>query len=579
MKQKPETSQAGRRRFLKGLAATAGWVWAGAAWPRALEAEDDDLPSRFAVDPRLPGDAVFPQGVASGDPESHGITLWTRVAARPGERVRLAYEIAADPSFTRPLLRGVADTAAARDHTLKIHIQAEAQLAPFETYYFRFIHRRRASPTGRFKTLPSADADLARVRFAFISCQDYTNGYYTALAHLAEEDIDFVVHLGDYIYETVADPSFQSGQVRTLQLPSGADRAETLADYRFLYQTYKSDPDLKRLHARHTLIAIWDDHEFANDSYREYDTDSADESQNYAPERRRAANQAWAEYLPAQTPFDPAAGPLEQIRIYRHFAFGQLMDLVMTDQRLYRDGPPCGLEERNRYLTPGCDARLDAARTMLGPEQRAWFLDTLTRSPGTWKIWGSEVMLMQLKLLQTYTQTFVPQAPAGDLYFTLDQWDGYPAERAALLRTLADAGIKNLVAVTGDIHTFFAGHLKTDFDTPLAPPVGVEFVCASVTSANLGELATYGHGVPLPAPADLSLLVRASNPHIVYFNSFVHGYCLMDVTPTAVTCTLRAVSTVKSPEATVSTLKTFRVPAGEARIVEVPADEPTPVPA
>lgn len=432
------------------------------------------------------------------------------------------------------------------------------------------------APVGRFKTLPAADADVARVRFAFISCQDYTNGYYTALAHLAEEDVDFVVHLGDYIYETVADPSFQSGQVRPLWLPSGADRAETLGDYRFVYRTYKSDPDLQRLHARFAVIAVWDDHEFANDGYREFDTDTADEQQNHAPERRRAANQAWAEYLPAQTPFDPAAGPLEQLRLYRQFAFGRLMDLVLTDQRLYRDGPPCGLEQQDRYLTPGCDARRDPARTMFGAEQRAWFLDTLAGSPRAWKVWGSEVMVMQLKLLETYTRLLMPQAPAGDLYFTLDQWDGYPAERAALLRALNEAGVKNLVTITGDIHTFFAGHLKTDFDQPFTAPVGVEFVCASVSSANLGELATFGQGIPMPAPADLSLLVRASNPHIVYFNSFVHGYCLMDVTPEALICTLRAVNTVKSPAATVSTLKTFRVPAGEARIIEVPADAPEP---
>lgn len=565
----------GRRRFLKGLVATTGWVWAGRAFP--LELDGIDLDSLFTVDPALPGDPVFPQGAASGDPEPHGITLWTRVAAAPGKRVRLAYQIAADPAFARPLLRGMAFAEPGRDHTLKIHIQAPAQLAPFETYYYRFIYERRASPVGRFKTLPAADADVARVRFAFISCQDYTNGYYTALAHLAEEDVDFIVHLGDYIYETVSDPSFQSGQARPLRLPSGGVRAETLDDYRFLYRTYKSDPDLKRLHARFAVIGIWDDHEFANDCYREYNTDTADEPQNFAPERRRAANQAWAEYLPAQTPFDPAAEPLEQLRLYRHFAFGQLMDLVLTDERLYRDGPPCGLEQQDRYLTPGCDARLDPARTMFGAEQRAWFLDNLTRSPRTWKVWGSEVMVMQLKLLQAYTQLLMPQLPATDLYFTLDQWDGYPAERAAMLRALNDAGVENLVTVTGDIHTFFAGYLKTDFDQPFSAPVGVEFVCASVSSANLGEIATFGQGIPMPAPADLSLVVHASNPHIVYFNSFVHGYCLVDVTPAALTCTLRAVNTVKTPEATVSTLKTFRVPAGEARIIESPTGDPIPV--
>lgn len=563
-----------RRAFLKSVLAAGVVMWAGEGRADGeADGEGAQAAQFFDVDPALPGAPAFPLGVAAGDPLPNGITLWTRIdpAALAGRSRKsyVAFEIARDPQFQRPLLRGLTATDAGRDYTCKVNVLSSLHLKPFETYYYRFIHRRRASTVGRFKTLPAPDMDLARVRFAFISCQDYTNGYYSALAHLAEEDVDFVVHLGDYIYETVKDPSFQNGQVRSLSLPSGRTRAETLDDYRFLYRSYHSDPDLQRLHSRVSFIPIWDDHEFANDAYREYDTDTTDEAANYAPARRQAASQAWTEYLPTRVPFDPGKPPLQAIRIYRSLVFGKLMELVLTDERLYRDGPPCGLQESQRYLTPGCAALQDPSRTMLGAPQAAWFLNTLQSSTRTWKFWGNEVMLMPLKILKQYAQPLLPQAP-GDLYVSLDQWDGYPAERARLLRTLRDNGVKNLVALTGDIHSFAAGYLQPDYGNPLDRPAGVEFVVGSVTSANFGELVTFGNGVPVPPNVDTSAVLLASNPHLRYFNSFTHGYNLMDVTPQAITCTLRAVSTIKSRQATVSTLKVFRVHRDQTAIEEVP---------
>ncbi len=550
-----------RRTFL-GTTAAAGLAWAG----QALGA--GEVPGAgFRRSPR----DLFPQGIASGDPAPHGITLWTRLApeaARRRERVPVEYEVARDPFFLAPVLAGITTTGPERDFTVKVTLEAERLLEPGRMYFYRFLYGRQPSPVGRFKTLPAPDADVARVRLAFISCQDFTNGYYTALAHLAEEDIDFVVHLGDYIYETVGDPAFQRAQVRPIRLPSGAIRAETLEDYRFLYRTYRSDPYLQRLHARFAFIGIWDDHEFANDAYREFDTDSTDEAANFAPKRRLAASRAWAEYIPAATPFDPSRGPLASIRIYRSFAFGRLMELVMTDERLYRDGPPCGLEERQRYVTPGCAARLDPERTMLGPTQQEWFLDTMRRSLRTWKVWGNEVMAMQLKLGAELVSRLAPGLPALDLFFTLDQWDGYPAERAYLLAQLQLGGVRNLITITGDIHSFFAGYLKTDFDDPRVAPAGVEFVCGSVTSANLSELATLGAGLPVPPAADLTPLVLLSNPHVRYFNSSTHGYNLLDVTPDAAVFTMKAVSTVRLPWASLHTLRVFRIPRDEVRIVD-----------
>lgn len=562
-----------RRAFLQYLVSVGSLTWANTALPGPWNYAS--LEKLFAINSKRCSEQTFPQGIASGDPLTHGITLWTRVNSGRRNAMPVAYEIAADHKFSRPLLRGVSLADAETDFTVKIQISDKNELDPFQTYYYRFICGGCASPIGRFKTLPAADANLSKIRFAFISCQDYTNGYYTALAHLAEEDIDFVVHLGDYIYETVADPSFQSGQVRPLRLPSGNMRAESLDDYRYLYKAYRSDANLQRLHQRFPFISVWDDHEFANDGYREFDTDTANEAANYDPQRRQHANQAWAEYMPAGPVFHPRRAPLQSLRIYRSFAFGNLLELVVTDERLYRDGPPCGLEQTERYLTPACPAIRDPRRTMLGVEQREWFVDTLARSGRTWKVWGNQVMAMQLKILQSYAALLLPQnPPSSDLYFTLDQWDGYQHERAEVLSRLRDAGVTDLIAVTGDIHTYMAGNLKVNFDDPLESPVGVEFICSSVTSANFGELATFGNGIPVPSAADTTAIVRASNPHIQYFNSFTHGYNLVELTPEYAYCTMKAVDTIKAPYSTIETLKRFRVMRGHTQIEDVTVLEP-----
>lgn len=573
-----------RRTFLK-YSISASVIWLGWDIPGKLGMSSAQARTLFDTEGAQPSLAFFPHSVAAGDPQPHGAVLWTRVAPqmlsgaqRTSKKIKLAFEIARDPGFRKPVLRGVTETYAERDFTVKVQVDAKSHLQPFHTYYYRFIYQGVVSPTGRFKTLPMPGAHVDRVRFGFISCQDYGNGYYTALAALAEEDIDFVVHLGDYIYETVADPSFQNAQVRPLTLPSGAARAETLDDYRHLYRTYKTDADLQRVHERFAFISMWDDHEFANDAYREFTTDSADEAANRTPARRQAASQAWAEYTAAGVAFDGARPPTEALRLYRSFAIGDLMELVMTDQRLYRDGPPCGLQEPQRYLTPGCANRLDPRRTMLGGPQRAWFLDTMQNSPRTWKIWGNEVMLMQLKIGKAYTPQLFPGAPPVDLFFTLDQWDGYPAERALLLSELRRTGVKNLIAITGDIHSYFAGYLKTDFDNLFEAPAGVEFVCGSISSSNFIELATAGAGgLPALPPADLTAVVRASNPHMQFFDSFRHGYNLLELTPEAALCTLRAVSTVRQPQAVAYTLKAFRVRRDQPHIEEVQAPTAYPI--
>lgn len=559
-----------RRNFLKSMGAAGAVAWLVSGRAAAGDILDgysnpvgfvDPLLSDqdFLIDPAIDPNPIFSLSVGSGDPRSQGIVLWTRVdpAAMPDPAApgTVAFEIATDPGFRSGsiVIRGRATLDDANDYTVKLPIQHK-KLEPLRTYYYRFIYNKCASRTGRFKTLPEAGASLERIKFAFLSCQDYSNGFYTALAHMAKEDADFVVFLGDYIYETVADPSFQNAQVRSVPpLPSGDSAAAGLEDYRHLYRVYKSDPNLQAVHERFTFIQLWDDHEFANDGYQDYHPDNNPDPSMHTPDLRQAANQAWVEYGLADVPFDPSAAPLDSVKIYRSFRFGNLMELVATDERLYRDGPPCGDDTALRYLTLRCPKAESATRTMLGSTQRDWFLDTVRNSTATWKIWANEVTAMQMKV--------------GPTFVTLDQWDGYPAERANILSNIGIYGVKNFIAITGDIHSFIAGYLKPDFDDA-SEPVGVELVVGSISSANLIELAlsqvplpSAPLPVPIPTPPGVGVesLLMASNPHMKFFNSSTHGYCVMDVEQSGVTCTMKAVTTIREPQAGLHTLKTFLI--------------------
>ena len=615
-----------RQDFLKYSLSTGVVLWAGsvAAGPGLSEAE-----ARGLFDVREVRPSVFPQSVASGDPQPDGIVLWTRLRSL-GAGTTVAYEIARDTTFENPVLIGKAETGAGKDNVVKVQMAGRPELKPFQTYYYRFIYDGYASLTGRFKTLPAPDSSPDRVRFGYISCQDYTNGFYTALAYLADEDVDFIVHLGDYIYETVDESSFQGAQVRTIELPNSgtAGEADTLTDYRFLYKKYRTDQNLQRVHENFAFITIWDDHEFANDCYRSNAPDAAgrapkeDEQGEIVsdPDKRRRAdaNRAWVEYMPVgvrgptgkQVRYEGGVkNPLQEISIYRTFVFGDLLELVMSDERLYRDGPPCGLETLERLLTPGCGEEEAEGRTMLGEEQLDYFLGKMTNSTRTWKIWGNETMFMQLKQANTFVDALregldpatpppLPgqQAAEEGVYFNLDQWDGFQAEREKISRTIQRENVENFVVITGDLHTFIAGYARPDYDEAyvpdatappayedgvLEPPpedrVGVCFMGASVTSSNLVEIATLGRGsnrapaVPGPGPEGGDIFTaqtQSANPHITYLDSTLHGYNLIEVTPEDLTCTMRAVNTIRERRATLQTLKVFKVPSGTSLIYD-----------
>ena len=615
-----------RRDFLRYSLATGAVAWAGSQVPRGLigEAEAQEIFGKADEDP--PNVRFFPQSVAAGDPAPRGVVLWTRALPAPRDRrgsIRVGYRIALDDgrpdtnAFLKPVLSGVARTSVGRDFTVKVQIQ-NAGLRPNTSYRYRFYVDGKRSRSGRFKTLPEPGANVGSARFGYISCQDYTNGYYTALYHLERErDLDFIVHLGDYIYETVASDSFQGGgppgrQIDPAAIGSATDgEADTLADYRFLYKKYKSDPNLQALHEKYAFITIWDDHEFANDGYKTFAPDSADAPESPDAARRSAANRAWAEFTPTGVPYNADRGALDEIRIYRSFDYGNLMTMVLTDERLYRDGPPCGRDTLNRYFAQGCGNEEAAGRTMLGRTQKEWFLNRITNSNRQWKIWGNETMFMQFKVANTYlsggaTEVFpgVPQAPAeaGGVYVNLDQWDGYQAEREEITRRILNAnggeGVENFVVITGDIHSYVAGYVREDYDDP-TPPVpetealpepnpnnrlaGACFVCGSVTSSNLVELATgSGNGERVPEVSEglldsedgLSILQGAfqetSNPHIEFFNSSTHGYNVMEVTREKLVCTMIGVESTQQPprdgQPQRSVLARFEVPNGLVQI-------------
>ncbi len=515
---------------------------------------------------------TFPQSVASGDPTPNGVVLWTRIdpnSQTVGDQI--AWQIAADPGFVTVLAQGTSTLSSATDNTTKLPVSAPGILQPFATYYYRFIYNTIPSRTGRFKTLPLPTDSLPELKIGYVVCQDYGNGFYTALQYLAQEQVDYVVHLGDYIYESIAS-NFQGNPARIVPpFPSGSTTIPVdVNDYRHLYQVYRNDPNQQAAHENFAYIQLWDDHEFANDCHQDFhpdDNTAPNTPDTPQPALRLAANQAWSEYGLADVVFNVNSSDpnnwADSLQVYRKFSFGAIADLIVTDERLYRDGPPCGSKQVfERYFSFGCPELGDPNRSMLGATQKQWFLNQVTTSTATWKLWANEVMLMQLK-------------GAGFIYIDLDQWDGYPKEREAMLNAIQSAGVTNFIALTGDLHTFLAGYLKPDFDNIFASPMGIELMVGSISSANLAEdieSAIDLPSSPMPAkqfgvpPNLLEPLIRFNNPHIQYWDSSTHGYAILDITPSQLVCTFKAVDNIRSQTANMGTLRTFTIPAGQVQL-------------
>lgn len=497
-----------RRKFLKASA----FLTASTLAPGVRAGDDDDEIEREARG-RPAGRHVFDCGVASGDPRAFSVVFWTRVAPAGGgdEPVRVWLEIALDAQFRRRVWRQRLVAHPEWDYTVRHKLFG---LAPNRHYWYRFRAGGDVSPIGRTKTAPLPwDHRADEVKFGFLSCQDWSANHWQTIERLADEDIDFVVHLGDYIYEDVGLPGVPVEPAHPpLMLPDGEPtpnspatrHAVTLADYRYLYNTYRSDPRLQKLHAMHPVIAIWDDHEFTNDAWQEHQTYS---NANLAQaDRRRNANQAWFEYMPADVPFDAGDPGFQNIRIYRDFHFGPLVHLVMTDERLYRSDhvipEPLAAQQTgadpvngdsqigSRYFVDqetlaqleGLSIAQGVLPSILGETQTDWWKHRMSASRAQWRIWGNEVSLLRMGL---DLRQLAPAPFNRKFLINADQWDGYNAARRDLMGHLRANGIGNVVAVTGDIHAFFTGTVFDDYDAPQPVPVATDIVGAGASSTPL----------------------------------------------------------------------------------------------
>ena len=396
-----------RRTFIKwGSFLTISTASAGLAGCNGSSDDDDDSPG--TPDNGNGARYQFPQGVASGDPRPGSVVLWTRAVGADNAAVPLRVQVARDESFKQLLVDDAIRAEPDWDHTVRHKVVG---LDAGATYYYRFVAGASASPVGRTRTAPAENAAVAQLKFAFISCQDWSVNHWAGFDELLTQDLDFIVHLGDYIYETVK-AGFQTGAVESahapLSLPDGTKRADgaiyatTLADYRSLYRNYRSDPRLQALHARFPMIAIWDDHEFSDDCWQDRQVYAATDDATANTPRRRGANQAWFEFMPADVSFNRDNPAFDNIQIYRSFRFGTLATLLMTDLRLYRADhiipeKQVGSEIGSRYFVPKRilsqveAAKISAASgqltpvSMLGDTQRDWWKTSCApaQRPGT----------------------------------------------------------------------------------------------------------------------------------------------------------------------------------------------------
>ena len=522
-----------RRALIGALSATSlGLVAAPGVVGRAL-----------AQGRRWPADP-FSLGIASGAPRPDGFVLWTRLAPDPlsanpgtpggmsGADVPVAYEIATDEAMHDVVRRGTADAEAA--YAWSVHADVTG-LQPGRPYWYRFISGDAVSPVGRTMTSRAAGAPLERMRFGFVSCSHYEFGYFSAYRHLAEENPDAVLFLGDYIYEAA-----QQGRVRA---HSDGIEAATLPTYRNRYAQYRRDGDLQRLHAAAPALVTWDDHEVSND-YADKWSQFFDDPELFL-RRRAAAYQAFYEHMPVRPILSRPEGPV--MRIYDRFTYGDLLEISMIDGRQYRSRPPC-YEPPNRLrghleTDATCPERRAEGRTMLGYAQENWLGLGLARSKAKWNVIAQDVLMAQLR----------QKMPDGSSGLWTDDWDGFPASRRRLIQRIAQARVSNPVVIGGDIHSFFANDLKVDFDEAKSPVVATEIVGTSVTS----------EGPPYQLIAD----VLPDNPHVRFFESRKRGYVSVDLDGGKMTTHFRVVSDVTDPKATVSTLTRFVIESGKPGVV------------
>lgn len=527
-----------RRRFVSASAASLAAASAGGCAGSPAAAGAAGAAGQDAA-------GVFRHGVASGDPLTDRVILWTRVSPRDGAPIAVRWEIARDPDFRRIVNEGVVTALPARDFTVKVDAMG---LEPARTYYYRFNARGEASPIGRTRTVP--EETVSRLRLAVASCSNLPFGYFNAYRHIAARgDLDLVLHLGDYLYEYAPNTYGDGSALGRAHAP--AHEIVSLTDYRTRHAQYKSDPDLQEAHRQHPWICVWDDHESANNVWRDgAENHDPDEGEGAWEDRRAAAVRAYHEWLPIRE--QPGAGGPH---IYRSFRLGNLANLIMLDTRLH--GRSRQVEDRSNR------AALDAAdRTILGADQQAWLAEQLrlsVRQGSAWHLIGQQLMFAQL-----IAEDGLPLNP--------DQWDGYTASRNAIFDQLEAEGIDDMVVLTGDIHTAWGMDVARDpagggYDPASGRgSLAVEFVTTSVTSPG-----PQGTVAELRQREAMAMRDRA---HIHYVNLREHGYLLLDLDDERAQGEWWYVDSLDRPDAGESFAAALATARGSNHLVEAAAPSP-----
>ncbi|MFD8211754.1 alkaline phosphatase D family protein [Streptomyces sp. NPDC059695] len=504
------------------------------------------------------GAPAFLHGVASGDPLPDGVLLWTRVTPTPeavpgsglGPDVQVGWELAEDRSFARVVASGTTTASAASDHTVKADVRG---LRPATAYWFRFTAGTAVSPAARTRTAPAADAAAPGVRFGVVSCANWESGHFSAYRHLAARgDLDAVLHLGDYLYEYATGAYPEARYVVRQHEPR--HEIVSLADYRTRHGKYKTDGDLQALHAAHPVIAIWDDHEFANDAWSGGAENHTPGTEGEWAARVAAAKQAYFEWMPVRASTEGT--------VFRRLRFGRLADLHLLDLRSFRSAP----------AKTGSGTVDDPERSITGRAQLDWLKAGLAGSDATWQLVGTSVMISPVAFGALPAHLLEPLAgllglPKEGIAVNVDQWDGYTDDRKELLGHLTARSIRNTVFLTGDIHMAWANDVPVKAATyPLSASAATEFVVTSVTSDNLDDLLHV-------APGTLSVVaagaVKAANRHVKWVDMDHHGYGVLDVTAARSQMDYYTVSDKTDPAATTAWARSYRTLSGTQRVERV----------
>ncbi|WP_026560870.1 alkaline phosphatase [Bacillus sp. J37] len=507
-----------RRNFISGASKLAGLSLGLALTQSVIGIDVINAAPKF-------NDYPFSLGVASGDPLSDSVVLWTRLApdplnggGMPNEAVKVKWEVAKDENFRKMVQKGKVAAVPELGHS--VHVEVDG-LKPNQVYYYRFICGGEVSQTGRTKTLPAEGSNVKNLTFAFASCQQFEHGYFTAYKHMAKEDLDIVFHLGDYIYEY--GPNEYISATGNVRVHSGPE-IMTIDDYRNRYAQYRSDVHLRAAHAAFPWVVTWDDHEVEN-NYANLIPEKGQSVEAFV-KRRAAAYQAYYEHMPLRRSSLPEGADM---RLYRSFSYGNLANFFVLDSRQYRDDQANG-----DTSSPQTEESLDPSRTLLGTEQEKWLADGLSTSNSKWNVLPQQIFFAE----RNYGTPTEPR-------YSMDSWDGYPAARERLMEVVKSNDITNLVVLTGDVHASWASNLKEDYSAPNSKTVGVEFVGTSITSG--------GNGADKRADTDKIL---AQNPHIKFFNDY-RGYVRCTVTPEQWRADYRVVPFVTDPGADISTRASF----------------------